>query len=243
MNTIRIPYAVGNLETLVFKEISYSDYLKYSQAISELQNLYQQKYSGEVNVGAELARLRNELRQKHIQTEPLYVVAKQRLEHFEKQHRSILTKGRLLEEAEDYEKLSWIFSLSSRKTDIARHYEKHKHVYEQLRTLQGEVNRLKPYSKEFINETIFQEEGKARYDLEYRNETSLERWNKQRNEKIQGVNRILAPVKLYRVLIRNLTVTINGTICDVSCTALPMFGGQKQNVRQTLINRTAQIIR
>lgn len=243
MATIRIPYAVGNLGTFVFKEISYSEYVKYSQAISELRNIYQQKYSGEVNVGAELARLRNDLRKKHIQTEPLYIAAKQRLEDFKKQHRSILIKGELLEEAEGHEKLSWIFSFSSKEADIAKHYKKHNRIYEQLRALQAEVRKLEPYSKEFISETISQEEGKTRYSLEYRNETNLERWNKQRDERVREINRILAPARPYNALIQNLTVTINGAICDVSCAALPMFGGTRQTVRQTLINRTAQIIR
>lgn len=243
MTTIRIPYAVGNLGTFVFQEISYSEYVKYSQAISKLQNIYQQKYSGEVNISAELARLRNDLRKKHIQTEPLYVAAKQRLEDFKKRHRSILIKGELLEDAEGHEKLSWIFSFSSKEADLARHYEKYKHIYEQLRVLRGEVRKLEPYSKEFIRETMSQEEGKARYSLEYRNEINLERWHKQRDEDIRDVNRILAPVRMYSTLIRNLTVTTNGTICDVSCTALPMYGGRQQTVRQTLINRTAQIIR
>lgn len=243
MNTVCIPYALGNLATFTFKEISYGEYARYLRASSDLKKIYQERYSDEVHIGSELAKLSNELRKKHAQAEPLYIKAKQNLDNFKKQNRSILIKGASLEEAESFEKLSWVFSISSKEQDLAKHYAKYKHVYDQLRVLQGEVSRLQPYSKEFIRETMYQEERKARNALEYHNEKSLEQWNERREKKIQEQSRILAPTSGYGSLIHNLSVVANGMACNISCTAIPIYGGQQQTIRQTLINKSVQILR
>ena len=64
MSVFFIPYALGNLVSFTFKEISCSNYMKYSQAASALFRIGQEKYLDNANVDLELSRLTTELEKK-----------------------------------------------------------------------------------------------------------------------------------------------------------------------------------
>lgn len=240
---ITVPYALANLSLLSFKKISDSDYLRFSQAVFALQQIHHEIYRGDANIGVELNKLRKQLRQKHMQSEPLYVEAMAKLDRFKQKHWSILSTGKHLEDAEEYSKLSWVFSLSSKENDLARHYARYQHVYNQLRALEHEVTILRPFSKDFIEETIKKEENKLKQDLEYRNEANLKQWTKKIEQKREKQSNILLPTKQYSYLVKNLSIRKNGTFYDISCEAVRILDGRSTLFYQTTINNAIQIIR
>lgn len=247
MSVISIPYALANNNMTQFKEISYADYQLIVRALDKIISITKEKYYSCDHPAGSAAIKSDQLKNEYSKYSRQYTVALDKLNAFKKQYRKILQKEELLEDEEYPMPFSSIFTNVTREQLVQKHRDKHKDIYNQLRTLRAEELRLRPYAPENVEHTIAVEASSLKLRLEYESQRKEEKWDKDKQTRLYEQHQILTPFRSgYKYVIKNLKITATPPTYDISCTRRTLgniFKNDTEDCTQTLINPSLQIQR
>lgn len=247
MSVILIPYALANGNMTQFKEISYADYQLIVRALDKIISITKEKYHSCDHPTGSAAIKSDQLKKEYSKYTRQYTVALEKMNAFKKQHRNILQKEELLEDEEYPMPFSSIFTNVTREQLVQKHRNKHKDIYDKLRTLRATELRLRPYAPENVEHTIAVEVSNLKSRLEYESQKKEEKWDKDKQTRLYEQHQILAPFRSgYTYVITNLKITANPPTYDIYCTRRTLgniFKNDTENCAQTLINPSLQIQR
>lgn len=243
MSYIFMPYALGNFRLYSFKEITLSEYVKYEHAIHNMKQIYDEQFRDELSEVHAAIEVEIDLYDKHKKLGPKYIKAKQQLEEFKKANYLILCKGEELQDSDCPMRLSWILFGGSREEALKQHMSKYKNIYDRLKSLQKQVYELEPYSDSNINETISRAKWAAEESAKYANAKNREKWEADRNNRIQKELAILSDVRAFGFIVKQLSINTYQSTSNVSCQRQSIHGYAPEQVKETLINQKIQIIR
>lgn len=241
MHTIKVPYCAGNFSKLSFKEISPNDYNRFISAIEKMKLIRQEKFysSDYVNSGQITATYQEQ----HRQLAPRYDYAVKRLAEIKKQHRKVLARTKELEDSDFSIPLSWIIFGITRYDALEKHKKKHAHIYNEMERLWDIIKKSEPYSSENIQQTIKEAIKSAESKKKYENEIKRRDWERKQEKKRSEQQAILRELLGYTHIIKDFTITTEGTVCKIKGILVSVYDGATENLNQTLFNKSISITR
>ncbi len=241
MYTIKIQYCIGDFRNMSFREISEKDYRRFISAIENLQRINQETFWQSTYVDPK--PIKDEYQRQHKLLAPRYEQAVKRLNEIKTQYRKVFERT---EELEDYDfsyPLSWIILGIDRLEALNKHKKKYAYVYDEVKRLNDEIIKLKPYSSEYIQDTI--RHAIEREESKKKNEAlkNKHQWEQNQSKKRHEHQEVLKELRGGHCLVEGLTATTNGNACEITGTKILVYSAQRERFKQTLINKTIQIIR
>lgn len=247
MSVISIPYALANANMTQFKEITLTDYQTIVRALNSICSIHKERHYSLSHPASSTATTREQLKKEYAPLTKQYTTALEKLNAFKKRNFNVLSKGELIQDDEYPMPFSSIFTGETREQLFQKHQNKHRAIYEQLRSLTADVLRLQQYAPENVQHTIDIQIHNQQARIESAERNSQEKWEKDKRERLDKQHKILTPFKSgYVYVIQNLKININVPVYEISCTRRTMNNILKddtQNFAHILINPSLQIQR
>lgn len=239
MSTIYIPYALGNLRSFSFKEITKKEYDIFLGALAEQDRIGQVKQQELDRETAIITEKRKKFRDSIPTLKQSYIKAQKDLDNFRSLHRDVFSEYDRLTD-DDYDKFSWLFGFSSRERELNEHKSRYKHIHDQLKALAKRAHSLSQYSEDDMAATSSSTENF--YDELY--SEAYENIAKKWATGLQTQQQLLYPTRGYHLLIENLQINTSGALVEIIGNGIQLLPSrQHQQIRQSLLNQNVQIIR
>lgn len=212
--TIVAQYALADVNMLSFKQISdtaFNEIIRGMRIVNEAAAI-QIPYT---DTRVEAIKRSTEIRNRANEYEKQYIIAQNRVRDFEIKHHDILSRGKFIRQ--DGSAWQNIFSNLSHEQQFERYKQRHAPIYEELKRLVTEQLKYDEYSPAHKSYTEYMKIRRMKEEL---NNQQIQRRNEAYDQKhgkeAEGMNLINRHALMFGWLIKDLKITINGTVCEVT---------------------------
>lgn len=209
MSTIFIPYSLGDMRVLGFKEIDVNLFNQLKTALSEIINLENQPQIRIEDHAHEISAAWTLVFKDINEKTALYNKAAREYEEFKERHHKIFARGEELKDSENT-MLSDIFI--SRYKRCQQHYKRYKYVYDKLENLRSAMCEYRLYSPESRNSMI----ERSKEDCVESVMRKYKKVEEERRKRLSELGSWMYKFRSYTMLIRDLRIDVDGAVTNIS---------------------------